>query len=90
MDENTLKSIRAGHDRIADEYAMRFFNELTVKFVIWAVGQSTFSRYLHDLRARVFGVDLSPQTVKLARKLNPIYLFARARRTTVSRVPRGQ
>lgn len=34
-------------------------------------GPGHVSRYLHDLGARVFGLDLSPQMVRLARKLNP-------------------
>jgi SAM-dependent methyltransferase len=41
-------------------------------------GPGQVARYLHDAGAEVFGLDLSPRTVELARRLNPDVSFREA------------
>jgi SAM-dependent methyltransferase len=93
MDENTTRSVRESYDRLAEEYAIRLFDELQQKpldrnlLVRFATevgdgqvcdmgcGPGHVGRYLSDLGVRVFGLDLSPQMVQQARKLNPDLSF---------------
>jgi ubiquinone/menaquinone biosynthesis C-methylase UbiE len=94
MDNNTTQSIRESYDRVADEYALRIFNELQHKpldrellnrFAAEIEGRGTVcdmgcgpghvARYLRDVGSSVFGLDLSPQMIEQARRLNPDISF---------------
>jgi SAM-dependent methyltransferase len=90
MDEKTTKSIRESYDSVAEEYALRIFDELRHKpldlkllnrFAAEITGRGDVcdlgcgpghvARYLRDLGTSVFGLDLSPQMIEQARRLNP-------------------
>jgi ubiquinone/menaquinone biosynthesis C-methylase UbiE len=94
MDDDTTQSIRESYDRVADEYALRIFNELHDKpldrellkrFAAEMAGRGAVcdmgcgpghvARYLRDLGTSVFGLDLSPQMIEQARRLNPAISF---------------
>jgi SAM-dependent methyltransferase len=87
--EGDFTSTRESYDRVANDYAKRFFNELQHKPVDRDLltrfasevgdgevcdigcGPGHVARYLHDLGTNVFGLDLSPQMLQQARRLNP-------------------
>jgi len=94
MDDNVVQSIRESYDRIADEYALRIFNELQHKppdrellnrfaaeipgrgvVCDMGCGPGHVARYLRDAGTSVFGLDLSPQMIEQARRLNPDISF---------------
>lgn len=94
MDDQTTQSIRESYDRIADEYAVRIFNELQHKpldrellnrFAAELAGRGVVcdmgcgpghvARNLRDAGISVFGLDLSPQMIEQARRLNPDISF---------------
>jgi ubiquinone/menaquinone biosynthesis C-methylase UbiE len=94
VDDNTTQSIRESYDRVADEYALRIFNELQHKpldrellnrFAAEIAGRGAVcdmgcgpghvARYLRDVGTSVFGLDLSPQMIEQARRLNPDISF---------------
>ena len=94
MDDTTTQSVRESYDRIADEYALRIFNELQHKpldrelldrFAAEVAGSGAVcdmgcgpghvARYLRDAGISVFGLDLSPQMIEEARRLNPDISF---------------
>jgi ubiquinone/menaquinone biosynthesis C-methylase UbiE len=94
MDDKTTQSIRESYDRVADEYALRIFNELQHKpldqellhrfgaemagrgaVCDMGCGPGQVARYLRDMGTSVFGLDLSPQMMEQARRLNPDISF---------------
>jgi ubiquinone/menaquinone biosynthesis C-methylase UbiE len=82
------KSIRESYDRLAEQYALRIFDELEHKpldrellsrfaeetrggtVCDLGCGPGHVARYLHDKKANVFGLDVSPKMLDQARKLN--------------------
>src|SRR6266436_2322273 len=94
MDDDATQSIRESYDRVADEYALRIFNELQHKpldrellnrfaneiagrdaVCDMGCGPGQVARYLRDAGTTVFGLDLSPQMIETARRLNPDISF---------------
>jgi SAM-dependent methyltransferase len=86
--------LRQSYDRVAGEYATRFFGELAHKPLDRALltafaeqvrslgpvadlgcGPGQIARYLHDLGLPALGIDLSPEMVAQARRLNPGLTF---------------
>jgi SAM-dependent methyltransferase len=89
-DLESTADLRRSYDRVADEYARRYFEELDHKpfdrtllerFAQTArhlgpvcdmgCGPGQIARFLRGQGAEALGVDLSPGTVQLARRLNP-------------------
>ena len=88
MDDDATQSIRESYDRVANEYALRIFNELQHKpldrellnrfaneIAGRGCGPGQVARYLRDAGTTVFGLDLSPQMIETARRLNPDISF---------------
>jgi SAM-dependent methyltransferase len=88
------ETTRAGYNRVADEYAARFGDEMARKpfdrkLLDWLIekvdgrgpicdlgcGPGQIARYLHSRGALACGIDLSPEMVAHARRLNPDILF---------------
>lgn len=82
--------LQAGYDRVAEDYATEFFEELKRKpfdcellrdfaesvkgkgeVCELGCGPGQVARYLKDRGARIRGIDLSAEMVRVARRLNP-------------------
>lgn len=92
-----MTDLQASFDRIAEQYAADFADELTrkpfdverLRAFAAACGRGSvldvgcgaaghIGRFVADLGPRVVGVDLSPRSVALARRLNPTVSFVAA------------
>jgi hypothetical protein len=50
MDDDTTQSIRESYDRVADEYALRIFNELQHK----PLDRELLNRFANEIAGRTF------------------------------------
>lgn len=90
MDRNSIHSVRADYDHLAESYAKHLYTELKGKpfdrqvlagfadavrgrgeVCDMGCGPGHVTRYLHDAKIEVFGLDLSQRMVEVARTLNP-------------------
>ena len=88
--DKSQSDLRAGYDRVAEQYAAEFFEELKDKpfdcqqldtFAASVIGKGIVcelgcgpgqvARYLKDRGVNMRGIDLSPEMVRVARRLNP-------------------
>jgi trans-aconitate methyltransferase len=96
MEDGSTLAIRESYDRLADEYARRFVNELQQKpldrellsrftrevpnlgeVCDMGCGPGHVARYVRNMGAMVFGLDLSPRMLEQARQLTPAFASAR-------------
>jgi len=94
MTDNLSRNIRKNYDAVADQYALKLFDQLRNKpfdraqldrfaaaiagrgqLCDMGCGPGHIARYLRDTGADIFGLDLSPQMLVHARRLNPDIAF---------------
>jgi ubiquinone/menaquinone biosynthesis C-methylase UbiE len=92
--DRTTEELKNSYDRIAEEYAERYFKELDHKpldrklldrfaqrtrdsgpVCDLGCGPGHLARYLSERGVETFGLDLSPEMLALARRLNPDIVF---------------
>ena len=95
MTDDSRSELAASYDRVAQQYAAEYFDELGHKPFDRALldefaaelrgrgpvcelgcGPGQVARYLHERGVEVRGIDLSPEMVNCARRLNPDITFA--------------
>ena len=88
--EQTQSGLQDSYDRVAEEYAQQFRDEMDKKpfdrkMLEWLAekvnrlgvicdmgcGPGQIARYLHSRAVKACGIDLSPEMVKQAQRLNP-------------------
>jgi SAM-dependent methyltransferase len=106
--EQTLTDLQSSYDRVAEDYAQEFCDELEKKpfdrkMLDWLAekvngrgvicdlgcGPGQIARYLHGRGVESCGLDLSPEMVKQAQRLNPDIPFQQGNMLSLTDVADG-
>jgi SAM-dependent methyltransferase len=106
--EQTLTDLQSSYDRVAEDYAQEFCDELEKKpfdrkMLDWLAekvngrgvicdlgcGPGQIARYLHGRGVESCGLDLSPEMVKQAQRLNPDIPFQQGNMLALTDVADG-